>query len=184
MLIFGLSNPNTDQKKNKDCPKGQSLFLVGVSGFEPEASWTRTKRDTKLRHTPIANVLYLKILLLSSIESNYAGIISKVNRMLYCEVTRLGYKIIYDHQSRRGFYKRKYDPNRQKIAIYLAALMILTGSLIRPVRDKIKQYILPGDWAVTESAFDTMIHNIKNGETLYDATAAFCQEIIDAGKAS
>ena len=29
------------------------LFLVGVSGFEPEASWTRTKRDTKLRHTPI-----------------------------------------------------------------------------------------------------------------------------------
>ena len=29
------------------------LFLVGVSGFEPEASWTRTKRDTKLRHTPM-----------------------------------------------------------------------------------------------------------------------------------
>ena len=29
------------------------LYLVGVSGFEPEASWTRTKRDTKLRHTPI-----------------------------------------------------------------------------------------------------------------------------------
>ncbi len=26
--------------------------VVGVSGFEPEASWTRTKRDTKLRHTP------------------------------------------------------------------------------------------------------------------------------------
>ena len=32
--------------------------MVGVSGFEPEASWTRTKRDTKLRHTPIARVLY------------------------------------------------------------------------------------------------------------------------------
>ena len=27
--------------------------MVGVSGFEPEASWTRTKRDTKLRHTPM-----------------------------------------------------------------------------------------------------------------------------------
>ena len=32
-------------------------ILVGVSGFEPEASWTRTKRDTKLRHTPIAMTL-------------------------------------------------------------------------------------------------------------------------------
>ena len=31
--------------------------LVGVSGFEPEASWTRTKRDTKLRHTPLTLVL-------------------------------------------------------------------------------------------------------------------------------
>ena len=31
--------------------------MVGVSGFEPEASWTRTKRDTKLRHTPIAKTL-------------------------------------------------------------------------------------------------------------------------------
>ena len=28
------------------------FFLVGVAGFEPTASWTRTKRDTKLRHTP------------------------------------------------------------------------------------------------------------------------------------
>ncbi len=32
--------------------------MVGVSGFEPEASWTRTKRDTKLRHTPITILLY------------------------------------------------------------------------------------------------------------------------------
>ena len=31
--------------------------MVGVAGFEPAASWTRTKRDTKLRHTPIANPL-------------------------------------------------------------------------------------------------------------------------------
>ena len=26
--------------------------MVGVAGFEPAASWSRTKRDTKLRHTP------------------------------------------------------------------------------------------------------------------------------------
>ena len=96
----------------------------------------------------------------------------------------MGYKIIYDHQNKRGFYKRECDPKRHKIIIGIVIFMILTGSLIRPVRDKIKQYILPGDWVVTESAFDTMIHNIKNGETLYGATAAFCQEIIDAGKAN
>ena len=29
-----------------------SLFLVGVTGFEPTTSWSRTKRATKLRYTP------------------------------------------------------------------------------------------------------------------------------------
>ena len=35
--------------------------MVGVSGFEPEASWTRTKRDTKLRHTPIDQIIIMTI---------------------------------------------------------------------------------------------------------------------------
>ena len=34
-------------------------FLVGASGFEPEASWTRTKRDTKLRHAPIDQIIIM-----------------------------------------------------------------------------------------------------------------------------
>ena len=39
---------------------GGLSYLVGVSGFEPEASWTRTKRDTKLRHTPKCFLLNAK----------------------------------------------------------------------------------------------------------------------------
>ena len=31
----------------------QRYFLVGVAGLEPAASWSRTMRDTKLRHTPM-----------------------------------------------------------------------------------------------------------------------------------
>jgi hypothetical protein len=34
LVRAGLSNPDTDQKKNEDRPNGQSSFLVGVSGFE------------------------------------------------------------------------------------------------------------------------------------------------------
>lgn len=29
----------------------KELFVVGVTGFEPTASWSRTKRATKLRYT-------------------------------------------------------------------------------------------------------------------------------------
>ncbi len=45
--------------------------MVGVTGFEPMASWSRTKRDTKLRHTPMTVVLYIKISKKSSIYNYY-----------------------------------------------------------------------------------------------------------------
>ena len=30
----------------------RTLDMVGVTGFEPAASWSRTKRSTELSHTP------------------------------------------------------------------------------------------------------------------------------------
>ena len=51
-ILFRRGYP--DQVKN-ECPVRDLRprhSVVGVSGFEPEASWSRTKRDTKLRHTP------------------------------------------------------------------------------------------------------------------------------------
>ena len=50
-----LSNPS--MIKNPATAQAVAGFLVGVAGFEPAASWTRTMRDTKLRHTPIALIL-------------------------------------------------------------------------------------------------------------------------------
>ena len=35
------------------------LIMVGVTGFEPAASWSRTKRSTKLSHTPFFHALEL-----------------------------------------------------------------------------------------------------------------------------
>ena len=50
--LFESRRSNTIPKKKADAKKRPLSFLVGVAGFEPTASWTRTKRDTKLRHTP------------------------------------------------------------------------------------------------------------------------------------
>ena len=38
-------------------------ILVGVTGFEPAASWSRTKRTTKLCHTPMRLLLYFFVAL-------------------------------------------------------------------------------------------------------------------------
>ena len=33
------------------------LWMVGTTGFEPAASWSQTRRDTKLRHVPKYSIL-------------------------------------------------------------------------------------------------------------------------------
>ena len=53
-VIFFIIYLSSGQKK---AGTFRNLPMVGVSGFEPEASWTRTKRDTKLRHTPKSMIL-------------------------------------------------------------------------------------------------------------------------------
>ena len=43
------------KRRNPHEPSVHAGFpMVGVTGLEPMASWSRTKRDTKLRHTPMA----------------------------------------------------------------------------------------------------------------------------------
>ena len=43
-----------------------TFFMVGVRGFEPPASWSRTKHSTKLSHTP-KTILLVEYIILSSV---------------------------------------------------------------------------------------------------------------------
>ncbi len=59
----------------------QVFAMVGVAGFEPTASWSRTKRATKLRYTPKYNCVLsiLALVLLTGLEpvrSRPRGILS------------------------------------------------------------------------------------------------------------
>ncbi len=59
-MLYACPTRHREKEKRLKALEPQAFFaiMVGVAGFEPAASWTRTKRDTKLRHTPIARVLY------------------------------------------------------------------------------------------------------------------------------
>ena len=56
----GFESLPSKAKRNSRLERRLFLFVVGVSGFEPEASCSRSKRDTKLRHTPMCNGHYYK----------------------------------------------------------------------------------------------------------------------------
>ena len=51
-MVKYVVKPNSQQNKNPCKLSVYKDFLVGVTGFEPAASWSRTKRSTELSHTP------------------------------------------------------------------------------------------------------------------------------------
>ena len=58
--------------------------MVGVTGLEPMASWSRTKRDTKLRHTPMtATILYNDMIKKSREKINY--FYTLINQLNFCK---------------------------------------------------------------------------------------------------
>ena len=62
---------NSFSKKIKDTVKRYPLFFIGVTGFEPAASWSRTKHSTGLSHTPITVSVYHFFSLLSILPPNF-----------------------------------------------------------------------------------------------------------------
>lgn len=88
-------------------------------------------------------------------------------------------------------YRIVYGPDRQKpkqridfrrhipmfvgiMALCLAVLLHFTGAAAG-----FKQFLLPGDAAVTEAALEAMIAEIQSGESFTDAVTAFCVEIVE-----
>ena len=60
MLRFQMMEITIKVRKSPEIQLISGLCVGGLSGFEPGASWTRTKRDTKLRHTPISLTIIKK----------------------------------------------------------------------------------------------------------------------------
>ena len=52
-MVKHVVKPNSQQNKKPCKPNVYKVSMVGVTGFEPAASWSRTKRSTELSHTPI-----------------------------------------------------------------------------------------------------------------------------------
>ena len=151
--------------------------MVGVSGFEPEASWTRTKRDTKLRHTPIAKILYGKIARLSSIIPRMHAFIKCIG----CRMNRgdyMSYEIRYHMNMCKKLplrSKRITSFRFIKWTILLGALVL--GAYLRS-NDYWRKFWIPGDPAVTSHAVETFADNLKEGISLDTAFRTFYWEIV------
>ena len=86
----------------------------------------------------------------------------------------MSYQIKYDPSRRRKFYteKRKKIPGWLLIFAWVAVAVTIFNK-------ELKDVLIPGDPHVTKAALSNLTDDLREGEPLKDAVAAFCKEILD-----
>ena len=153
--------------------------MVGVSGFEPEASWTRTKRDTKLRHTPKDLNIIMRLYII--VKGCQAFLHDFYRRMFRGD--GMSYRIEYGAAVPQKFQPEKVKRHMRALtALCILLFSLAAGKFWPDGRMVLQRVFLPGEPSVTEQAFSNMISGLHDGLTLEDAVVVFCQEILDHGK--
>ena len=95
----------------------------------------------------------------------------------------MGYRIDYSKgpAKRHRFVFTQSRKAAIKLSAITAALLLALG-LIVCNGDAVKDFLLPGDPAVTENALQDMVTDIRAGDDMRDAFAAFCQKILEGAE--
>ena len=73
--------------------------------------------------------------------------------------------------------------NNLTVAFITAACAVAMGIFLLRT-PQVRDYLMPGDKAVTKAALTEMVQDIRHGENITEALTAFCKEIISHAEAS
>lgn len=91
----------------------------------------------------------------------------------------MGYRIEYGQSLKKETVHPFPIFKIKKATVYTALIVVAVIIFLLCIgTESIRSFILPGDPVVTEHALNTFAEQIRVGEPLKDAAAAFCHEII------
>lgn len=101
------------------------------------------------------------------------------------EVMRMAYRIVYGPEPK----KRTNPPLGQlRIQVLTAVFLLIFVLAVKygwpEGTAALQRVLLPGEPSVTQQALEGMVSDLQEGEPLGEAFTAFCQQIIDDGKAA
>lgn len=93
----------------------------------------------------------------------------------------MGYRITYESVGKR---KRVLRPPQNRMIVGGLVLVLVFGAMSIKSNglEFVKNYLLPGDPAVTAAALEEMAEDLRQGESIVSAFREFCEEIIENGK--
>ena len=98
----------------------------------------------------------------------------------------MGYEISYPSFGEEKKYKgkRKWKPSAWFSIALVVALVFGALSIKGRMLPWVRQYLLPGDPEVTAVALDGLWEDLRAGDSLPEALAAFCREIVENAELS
>lgn len=88
----------------------------------------------------------------------------------------MSYKIVYGPVNSKQSLRRQLG---RRILVKLVVAALVIGLRFVGVGDMVRQWLIPGDAAVTAAAWEGMTEEIKGGEQISTAFADFCRRIIE-----
>ena len=70
----------------------------------------------------------------------------------------------------------RYSKKTMRLKWVVAVVAIFATTLL--ARFGLLDFLIPGDREVTRNAFNTMVDDVQNGESVRTALTAFCEEIL------
>ncbi len=95
----------------------------------------------------------------------------------------MSYQVVYGSFNRDHPIKSKKHQNKGAFAAVIVAVLILGAMTVRlRALPWVKEYLLPGDPEVTAMALDSLVQDLREGDSLGQAVTAFCREIMEHGQ--
>ena len=97
----------------------------------------------------------------------------------------MAYRIQYGSDPKfKTHWDRPFRKHRTAIISAIIAAVLLICATVPQVQRGIRELILPGDPSITEAALTAFVDNLKTGEPMDEAFAAFCRDIISNAEVS
>ena len=90
----------------------------------------------------------------------------------------VSYMIEYEPHKKSLYPCRKRIKRNNSVKIIFCMTLLLIGVFVCR-SESVREWLIPGDAQVTSEAFTTMITELREGETMGDAVAAFCVQVIN-----
>ena len=92
----------------------------------------------------------------------------------------MGYRILYGPAGKTEIeWNRRRGKVRKTVLAGFFVLAVCAAACMIAGKEKLQEVFIPGNPDVTRAAFGKLTEDIQNGESLGDAMAAFCMEIIE-----